>query len=94
MPTHNDEVILCRCEGITLGQVRAAVQQLQPTSLRELKLVTRLGMGMCQGRVCRPIIQSVGQAMFQDRSETRLAYQIPTRPVSFGDFVKADDDYE
>jgi NADPH-dependent 2,4-dienoyl-CoA reductase/sulfur reductase-like enzyme len=46
-----DATILCRCENITVGEVRAAADQ----GLREInrvKAATRLGMGRCQGRVC------------------------------------------
>jgi len=42
----SSETILCRCEDVTLGRLRAF------TSWREAKLQTRCGMGTCQGRVC------------------------------------------
>ena len=41
-----DETLLCRCEDVTLGRVRAC------SGWREAKLHTRCGMGPCQGRVC------------------------------------------
>ena len=41
-----DETLVCRCEDVTLGRVRAC------TGWREAKLHTRCGMGPCQGRVC------------------------------------------
>jgi NADPH-dependent 2,4-dienoyl-CoA reductase/sulfur reductase-like enzyme len=41
-----DETIFCRCEDVTLGQVRRF------SDSREAKLHTRCGMGACQGRVC------------------------------------------
>ncbi|HXT10960.1 MAG TPA: FAD/NAD(P)-binding oxidoreductase [Candidatus Angelobacter sp.] len=41
-----DETLLCRCEDITLGRVR------QFSGWREAKLLSRCGMGPCQGRVC------------------------------------------
>lgn len=40
------ETLLCRCEDVPLGEVRGC------TSFREAKLLTRLGMGPCQGRIC------------------------------------------
>ncbi len=45
------ETIVCRCEDVTLGAVRAA------SSWRAAKLHTRCGMGPCQGRICGPIAQ-------------------------------------
>ncbi|AOK32344.1 MULTISPECIES: NAD(P)/FAD-dependent oxidoreductase [Burkholderia] len=41
-----DDTLLCRCEDVTIGAVRAHA------SARDAKLVTRCGMGACQGRVC------------------------------------------
>ncbi|MBB5870169.1 NADPH-dependent 2,4-dienoyl-CoA reductase/sulfur reductase-like enzyme [Allocatelliglobosispora scoriae] len=47
-----DSTILCRCEGVTFGEARAAVADLGVDDPRSLKLVTRVGMGACQGRLC------------------------------------------
>jgi NADPH-dependent 2,4-dienoyl-CoA reductase/sulfur reductase-like enzyme len=41
-----NETLLCRCEDVTLGRVR------QFSGWREAKLLSRCGMGACQGRVC------------------------------------------
>lgn len=41
-----DDTIVCRCEDVRWGAVRAAAD------FRTAKLHTRLGMGACQGRVC------------------------------------------
>ena len=51
--TGQDETtILCRCEEVALGDVRRAIVELGVSDLRSAKLLTRTGMGMCQGRVC------------------------------------------
>jgi len=42
----SDDTLLCRCEDVTLGEVR------QYSSWREGKLHSRCGMGACQGRIC------------------------------------------
>jgi NADPH-dependent 2,4-dienoyl-CoA reductase/sulfur reductase-like enzyme len=41
-----DETLLCRCEDVTLGRAR------QFSGWREAKLLSRCGMGACQGAVC------------------------------------------
>jgi NADPH-dependent 2,4-dienoyl-CoA reductase/sulfur reductase-like enzyme len=41
-----DETLLCRCEDVSCGEVRAF------PNWREAKLHTRCGMGACQGRIC------------------------------------------
>jgi NADPH-dependent 2,4-dienoyl-CoA reductase/sulfur reductase-like enzyme len=41
-----DETLLCRCEDVTWGRVKSF------GNWREAKLLTRCGMGTCQGRIC------------------------------------------
>jgi len=47
-----DDVVLCRCEGVTAGQVRAAGLEKEAAEVNRAKALVRLGMGRCQGRVC------------------------------------------
>src|SRR5207237_267860 len=51
-----DDTILCRCEVITAGELRAAANEalatLPPPEVNRAKALTRVGMGRCQGRVC------------------------------------------
>lgn len=46
-----DEVVVCRCEDVTAGRIRASIAD-GATSLGALKRHTRAGMGPCQGRNC------------------------------------------
>ncbi|EQD29904.1 FAD-dependent pyridine nucleotide-disulfide oxidoreductase [mine drainage metagenome] len=47
------ETILCRCEDVTLGEIDAAA------GCGSLKLLTRLAMGPCQGRICLAALAEV-----------------------------------
>ncbi|WP_372459271.1 FAD-dependent oxidoreductase [Streptomyces huiliensis] len=47
-----DDTDVCRCEEVTAGRVREAVADLGARDARTVKLLTRAGMGWCQGRVC------------------------------------------
>jgi thioredoxin reductase len=47
-----DDTVVCRCEEVTVREVRAAVVDLGATDPRGVKLLARPGMGLCQGRVC------------------------------------------
>lgn len=47
-----DETVLCRCEEVPVGAVREAVRDLGAGDPRSAKLLTRAGMGWCQGRTC------------------------------------------
>jgi len=46
-----DDTVLCRCEEVTVGQVRRAVAE-GATTVNAVRMVTRAGMGHCQGRMC------------------------------------------
>lgn len=46
-----DDTVLCRCEDVTYGTARAAMAA-GADDPRALKLLTRVGMGPCQGRLC------------------------------------------
>jgi len=48
----NDDTIVCRCEEVSFGTLRATAESSGSRSLRALKLSTRAGLGICQGRVC------------------------------------------
>ncbi len=50
-----DDTVLCRCEHITVGDVRKAVSE-GGRDLDEIKVMTRVGMGPCQGRMCGPAL--------------------------------------
>ncbi|MFI8763707.1 FAD-dependent oxidoreductase [Streptomyces sp. NPDC053792] len=47
-----DETDVCRCEEVGAGRVREAVAELGARDARTVKLLTRAGMGWCQGRMC------------------------------------------
>jgi thioredoxin reductase len=49
-PAPAPETILCRCEGLTFGDVEAAARDASVQDVATLKRLTRAGMGRCQGR--------------------------------------------
>ncbi len=46
-----DDTVLCRCEEITVGEIRRAVEE-GATTVSAIRMLTRAGMGRCQGRMC------------------------------------------
>ena len=47
--------IVCRCEEVSLGEIRDAIRQNPPArTLDGVKLRTRAGMGRCQSGFCQP----------------------------------------
>ncbi|GAA1946601.1 NAD(P)/FAD-dependent oxidoreductase [Kitasatospora viridis] len=56
------ETEVCRCEEVTAGQIEEAVGELGATDARSVKLLTRAGMGWCQGRMCGPAVACLSGA--------------------------------
>jgi NADPH-dependent 2,4-dienoyl-CoA reductase/sulfur reductase-like enzyme len=82
-----DDTILCRCEAITAGELRAAADEalamLPPSEVNRAKALTRVGMGRCQGRVCGPAAAEVLAASLSCPGEQvgRLRGQPPVKPI-------------
>jgi bacterioferritin-associated ferredoxin len=57
MAKTDDDIIVCRCEDVTLGEIRRAIAE-GATTVDEIRRITRAGMGPCQGRTCRQLIAS------------------------------------
>ncbi|MDN5805486.1 MAG: (2Fe-2S)-binding protein, partial [Microlunatus sp.] len=47
-----DDTTICRCEEIPYGSVREVLRRHGAADARQLKQLSRVGMGWCQGRVC------------------------------------------
>jgi len=52
----DDDEIVCRCERVTAGEIRALIRQ-GVRDLNELKAATRAGMGSCGGKTCPGLIR-------------------------------------
>ncbi|MGV9452044.1 FAD-dependent oxidoreductase [Streptomyces sp. NPDC003635] len=78
-----DDTVVCRCEEVTGGAVREAVEELGAGDARTAKLLTRAGMGWCQGRVCGPAVAGLaGCALTPSRRPF-------ARPVPLGVLARA-----
>lgn len=52
----DDDEILCRCERVTAGEIRALIRA-GCRDMNEIKAVTRSGMGACGGKTCGLLLQ-------------------------------------
>jgi len=55
---NEDEIIICRCEDISLAEIREAIARGY-TTVEEIKHYLRAGMGPCQGRTCGHLIAGI-----------------------------------
>lgn len=54
-----EDTDVCRCEEVPAGRIREAVEDLGARDARTVKLLTRAGMGWCQGRMCGPAVAAL-----------------------------------
>jgi D-hydroxyproline dehydrogenase subunit alpha len=54
----SQETVICRCEEVTLGELRTAIG-LGADDARSAKLLARPGMGWCQGRMCGHAVSAI-----------------------------------
>ncbi len=82
------ETIICRCEDVTAGDIRAALALGCPGP-NQLKAFTRCGMGPCQGRLCGPTVTELIAAErgvpVADVGYYRL--RPPVKPVTLGELA-------
>ena len=48
----HDEALICECEEVSVGEINAAIDRMDVSSLTDLRRRTRVGMGTCQGEFC------------------------------------------
>jgi len=80
-----DDLMLCRCEEISVGEVRQVVAQGH-TDINRVKAHCRVGMGRCQGRMCgSAAVEIIAQAAACPPQQVgRLRAQAPIKPLPFG----------
>jgi NADPH-dependent 2,4-dienoyl-CoA reductase/sulfur reductase-like enzyme len=81
----SDATVICRCEGITAGQIRHAVSGMELKELNRVKAITRCGMGRCQGRVCGAAAAEIAAlaAGLPLNAVGRFRTQAPVKPIPF-----------
>lgn len=80
-----DELIVCRCEEVSVGDVRAVVDEGH-WEINRVKAHCRVGMGRCQGRMCglaaaEIVAERSGRGI---EHVGRLRGQAPIKPLPFG----------
>ena len=80
-----DDLILCRCEEVSVGEVRAVVDEGH-WEINRVKAHCRVGMGRCQGRMCGlAAAEIVAERSGRDLPQVgRLRGQAPIKPLPFG----------
>ncbi|MBQ0825848.1 FAD/NAD(P)-dependent oxidoreductase [Streptomyces tagetis] len=82
-----DETVVCRCEEVSAGTVRAARADDDARDHRQVKHLTRAGMGWCQGRMCGPAVHclAAGEGAYTP------AERLVATPLTLGALADLDD---
>jgi len=87
--SEEEDVIICRCEEVTKGEIVAAIRRGART-LVGIRRRTRVGMGLCQGSTCMPL---VAQILAEETGIPLEKIEIPSarppaRPVKMEDMAR------
>lgn len=89
-PADDDDMIICRCEEITKGEIKAAIRNGMHT-VNGVKRITRAGMGLCQGQTCqRLVIQLIAEELRQSAADIEpTTARGPARPLRMAVFANS-----
>ncbi|MGO1048942.1 FAD-dependent oxidoreductase [Crossiella sp. CA198] len=80
------DTVVCRCEEVRMSDLCAAVAQ-GALGMRAVKLVSRAGLGLCQGRICGRIVGELTGAPFTQNRPIAV-------PVRLRDLAAVEDEEE
>lgn len=85
MDSKDDNIMICRCEEVTLGEIKQAIRE-GAREVTGIKRRTRAGMGLCQGRTCEKLVQQIIKEELGNKVEEigTSTFHPPARPVTFG----------
>ncbi len=79
-------MIICRCEEVMLHTIQQCIENTGASTSKEVKLCTRAGMGICQGRTCGLLIERLlAQSGALDVPPLASKHNVPVRPLLLGE---------
>lgn len=95
MVADEKDIVICRCEDVTLGEIRELIKKGYAT-VDEIKRITRAGMGPCQGRTCRDlIIREIVRLTGKRIDEVPMpTFRPPIKPIKLGVLAQGEDEGE
>jgi thioredoxin reductase len=88
------DTIVCRCEEVRFDAIRTAVTELGARDARAVKLLTRAGMGWCQGRICGQSVASMTRTPPSADALAAMARRTLAQPVLLGDLAAMEGERE
>ena len=78
----DDDLLVCRCEEVTKGEIRKAVHEGIFT-LEEMRRYLRSGMGLCQGQTCGKLVKTIiaSELKVSPAEVVPASSRAPMRPI-------------
>jgi NAD(P)H-nitrite reductase large subunit len=91
----DENIIICRCEEVSKKEILEAIAD-GARDLRGVRIRTRSGMGLCQGRSCEVLVrkiisQQLGTNLKELPPSTRRP---PVRPIGLKLFMEDDNGFK
>ncbi len=74
-----DDLTICRCEGVTRGQLKACIHYSGARTINQVKKLTRAGMGPCQGRTCARSVEAI--LVLEEKTDAGVEPYLSRPPV-------------
>ncbi len=89
----DDDMIICRCEEITKGEIRQAIHDGLYT-MNEIKRFLRPGMGLCQGQSCSIHVKRIlaRELNIAPSKLEECTPRAPMRPITLEDASRRAED--
>ena len=83
--------MICRCEEVMLSEITTAIEDGAKTT-KEVKLRTRAGMGICQAKTCRPLLECAiaFHTNIEIPASSDLSTNNPVRPLTLAELARKD----
>lgn len=84
---HHSDTLVCRCEEVSYESIDSVLREHPHLSnMNAVKLMTRCGMGLCQGRYCEQALSTILQERISSNSEQdSFSARFPVKPIIIND---------
>lgn len=89
----DDDMIICRCEEITKGDIRKSVHSGM-FHMTEIRRFLRVGMGPCQGQTCTKLVKNIvaKELGISPNDLDNAMSRAPMRPIEMRTLSKEGED--
>jgi len=95
MPKEKDDILICRCNEVSLKEIKKAIKEGART-VKDVKRRTRAGMGLCQGRSCgKTVVRIIATELKIPIEQVEMDTQrMPVRRVKIKNFLYKEEGNE